>query len=202
MARARKKNDEIKATKGPWLDGALPDPVDCPRLVMDSPPLCSEEEWTALGRPVITIRYGLAYKGEVWGHVYCTTYLRPCDQIAARLTGPSNCKEIDIGIVTPGGSHWRPARVALAGDDAAATSLVARRLGRGDEEYYWDYSLTEETATRYLDSEGRRVCDPQMSGPGEQPDDPGCVLGGPDPVELDRLADDGGPHYPIDPEDM
>lgn len=185
MAKKKANTDKPKPFTGAVLTGRIPGGWDCERAVIQGGPLCSPKQWTQLGCPAVAIRYTLGYRDDdPYGYTYCHTGLNPTRRFAARLVTPSNCRGIEVGIVTPAGSAWFPAQIMRADDDGAARDYVRRKNGSDQPILYWDYSLTEENVARYIDDAGAVVSDPQID-PGSEPDDPAALL---------RLADDGCPN--------
>lgn len=184
MGKKKKSDDRPAPFVGSALHGSIPGGWDCVRCVVQHPALCTPGQWAALGRPVAVIRYGLGYRDDsMYGHTYCHTGVDPTGTVAALVVTPSNCRSIDVGIVTPAGAYWLPAKIMQVSDDGAAKDYVRRRTGMVQPIYYWDYGLNEDNVARYLTTDGDVVATPQMD-PGSEPDDPAALL---------RLADDGSP---------
>lgn len=189
MKSKKAKPGKPKPFAGAVLTGRIPGGWDVERAIVEGGPLCSPEQWEQLGRPAVAIRYTLGYRDDdPYGHTYCHTGLSPTRKFAVRIITPSNCRGIDVGIVTPAGAAWFPAKIMRADDDGAARDYVRRRNGSDQPIMYWDYSLTEENVARYMTVSGETIREPVMD-PGSEPDDP---------AELLRLADDGCPN--VEPE--
>lgn len=185
MAKNKSKPDKPRPFAGAVLTGRIPGGWDCERAVIEGGPLCDPEQWEQLGCPAVAIRYTLGYRDDdPYGYTFCHTGLNPTRKFAALVVTPSNCRAIEVGIVTPAGAAWFPAKITRADDDGAARDYVRRKNGTDQPILYWDYSLTEENVARYLDGAGNIHRTPVM--------DPGSEPG--DPAELLRLADDGCPN--------
>ena len=183
------KNKETKPRPKPYsgavMTGSIPGGLDVARVIVEHDAVTDADQSRALGHPAVSVRYGLGYRDDdLYGYTYCHTDLDPGRRVAARLVTPSNCRTIEIGIVTPAGAYWSPARIMLVDDDAAARDYVRRRIGRDAPVYYWDYSLDEQNVARYFGADGSVLRDPRTDF-GSEPDDPAVLL---------REQDDGNPN--------